>query len=460
MEFIKSLKTKIVDMNIAPEKFFLVTALVFGMTYCLLTPLFQGPDEPNHFLAISRYSNGYLTPITENSKIGTRTNSGAIDLYYRFPNLTNGNTYSYKTQIPTLLKINLGKFRSQFVKIPASTYLPFSYTQYIFTYILGAIFNLNPYILFILMRIVGLIVWILLTYFAIKIIPKGKWLLAIYALLPMSLFIASIVSADNITNGLVFLVVAMIFNGIINPKALTKKYVLVLLLTTLFLGITKQTFFVVSILLFALPIPSFISKKKYYLLSSVILIISAIVSFSWQLFTNKYALAVSIPGVDAGQQLKVIIKHPFYYLKVLWRTYFTFYSNPIYIGFIGVLGWLDTSLPIWLTFAWFAVLFKSMGSWSPKDKSKLTKWQVTLFLTIPILLIGMLTTALYLTWSPVKIGVVQGLQGRYFIPILAILLPVLVIKRAEPSIRVRGYLMIGAFLLQISTILVLIARYT
>ncbi len=460
MEFIKSLKTRIVDMNISPEKFFLVTALIFGITYCLLTPLFQGPDEPNHLLAISRYSNGSLTPVKENSRYGTITNSGIVQALELSPDLTDGKTYSYRVELPKLLQMHLGNFRDKFFHMPGSMYTPFSYTQYIFTYLIGEFLNLNPYILILLLRLTGLCVWIALTFFAIKIMPKGKWLLAVYALLPMSLFVASIISADGLTNGLVFLIVAMLFNGILNPKSITKRYIIVLLLTTLFLGITKQTFFVVSILLFTLPIPSFISKKKYYLFSSLVFIISAAISISWQFFTNKYNSVVPIPGVNPGQQLKLITGHPVYYLKVLWRTYFTFYSNPIYIGLIGVLGWLDTSLPIWITFAWLVILLKSMGSWIETKKTTLSKWQVVLIITVPILLIIMLTTALYLTWSPVKIGVVQGLQGRYFLPIIAILIPLLVIKRAEPSIKTRGYLMIGTLLTQIFTILVLIARYT
>ena len=57
----------------------------------------------------------------------------------------------------------------------------------------------------ILLRIVTLLTYILVTWFAIRIIPKGKWALLAVALLPTSLYQAATVNGDSYTNAVSFL---------------------------------------------------------------------------------------------------------------------------------------------------------------------------------------------------------------------------------------------------------------
>ena len=53
-------------------------------------------------------------------------------------------------------------------------------------------------------------VYFLIVYIAIRIIPRYKWLLAMVALWPVALFQASIVSVDPVINSISFLLFALL----------------------------------------------------------------------------------------------------------------------------------------------------------------------------------------------------------------------------------------------------------
>ena len=55
---------------IAPEKFFLALGLFFGLMFIVLTPPFQVPDETNHFFRAWQVSEGGLSAVKQDSRVG------------------------------------------------------------------------------------------------------------------------------------------------------------------------------------------------------------------------------------------------------------------------------------------------------------------------------------------------------------------------------------------------------
>ncbi len=445
--------------NISPQKFFVFVALFFGLFYVVLTPIFQGPDEGAHFVSIIRFSNGYISVNKEDGRLGTRGQPGALELNNYYPVLTNQSKYNYVDQLGKMYELKLGKFREKFDSaVPAAPYSPFTYTQYILTFFLGSIIGVSPVILYLLVRLSGLLVWVIFTYFGIKIIPRGKWLLTTLALLPMSLYISSVISADNFVNGLVYLFVALIFLSIYKPSVVSRRYFLVLVGMAILVGLTKQTFFIISLLLLAVPKPRDINKRFFYSIVLLAIFISTLMALYWQFFIGNWSVS-PIPGVSSSLQIKHILLHPLGFARTIWNTFLTTSSNPIYISFIGVLGLLDVSLPIWITFGWILLLYKSIGDRSKKIIDTLKRSQKFIFITTSTLLFIALTLGLYLTWTPVGGRVIAGHQGRYLLPLFAILIPVIASKRSEPSKITQTYLIAGILFLEITTMMVFIARY-
>jgi len=457
MNLINKIKNYLFEIN--PEKFFVIIGLSFGLFYVFLTPIFQGPDEPVHFFSIARYSNGYMNINKENGTVGVRAQPGIFEIYKFNPDLRNQAKYDYKKQVSTLIKLKLGTYRGMYSTVNrGAPYNPLAYSQYIVAYTISSVFQLGPFYLFIFIRLIGLLTWLVLVYFAIKTIPKGKWLLASIALLPMSLFIASMISADNLTNGLLFVFIALIFKVIYTPKYLTKKYLLGLIALAVVVGLTKQTYFLASLLLFALPRPNFIQKKYFYITLLITVLATTFLAVGWQVLIGNWSIS-PIVGVSTSGQVHHIISRPLSFVKTIFNTIVTSNSNGLYISFFGVLGWLDVTLPFWVIFGWLVVLIKSIGIKTLKAKYYFKIWQKLIFVTVSLLLFGALILGLYLTWTPVGDGIINGLQGRYIIPIFAILIPVIASRRSEPDNKVRVFTVSGIVLLEIATLIVFLFRY-
>ena len=72
-------------------------------------------------------------------------------------------------------------------------------------YTFGRVLDLPALKVLFAMRFAGLLTYIVLVWLAVRLIPYGKWVLAILVLSPMAIFQASTVSTDAISNGLGFL---------------------------------------------------------------------------------------------------------------------------------------------------------------------------------------------------------------------------------------------------------------
>ncbi len=127
-----------------------------------------------------------------------------------------------------------------------------------------------------------------------------------------------------------------------------------------------------------------------------------------------------IPGVDPGAQIANMASHPLVVLDVAiqtlaanWRAYSE--------AFIGVLGWLDTFMPkafypvAWTVLA-LTVLACASTAW-PRAWRNLPWAAVLVVLGVA----GAIHAALYITWTPVGATVIQGVAGRYFLPLACFL---------------------------------------
>ena len=128
-----------------------------------------------------------------------------------------------------------------------------------------------------------------------------------------------------------------------------------------------------------------------------------------------------------GRQFRYIIDNPLGTLAIARNT-LTKYGYNYVREFVGVLGWLDAPAP-----GWFVALAKSMVVasfiWVAAfaDLDAVTIGRVR---SLPVSLSAMMLLAsaavfgaLYLIWSPVGSPLVEGVQGRYFLPIACVLAP-------------------------------------
>ena len=94
-------------------------------------------------------------------------------------------------------------------------------------------------------RLVGLLSYLLLGWLAVRLIPFGKWLLAVLIVSPMALFQASTISADTISNGIGFFFLAASLAIAARKEITLEDWLLLLgLIALLFIGKVNLLFLV------------------------------------------------------------------------------------------------------------------------------------------------------------------------------------------------------------------------
>jgi len=93
-------------------------------------------------------------------------------------------------------------------------------------------------------------------------------------------------------------------------------------------------------------------------------------------------------------------------------------------GFVGRLGWLDLALPAWVRgVAWASLLVGALASAAPVAGCGRRGGGAGRAVAVGVALAssGAVFAVQYLTWTPVGLGVVMGVQGRYFLPVALLL---------------------------------------
>jgi len=151
----------------------------------------------------------------------------------------------------------------------------------------------------------------------------------------------------------------------------------------------------------------------------------AAAAIGWSWIASSFALVqFGLPGANASGQVRHILAQPWSVFDLAVNT--VKYQYDLYLeSFVGKLGWLDVRLPwLYLALAWGVIL---LGILTSVTVGALTRraGAVTGIVSFALLAsAAALFAALYISWTPVGNFIVDGVQGRYFIP-LAFFVPAL-----------------------------------
>jgi uncharacterized membrane protein len=440
------MKTK----KITPEKFFLYSSLIVGVLLCFIVPIGAGYDEDTHEARIWEISKGVLVP---NALLSTGPNfpSAFYELSYRQKYILEPVGLSFYQENLTK-KID---WNNMIFHETRSNYFPALYLPQAFIMgLLGRVFDAPLIVILILCRLSNLLLYVFLGYLAIKTIPYGKWILCVLALAPMAITQASIISADPLTNSGSFLFIAYILHLSTLQTKLTNKDFFLLLGAIALLFAIKLNASALIILIFLLPRKLFRDKKQIFLLASCIGFLFIFLVIGWNLTAiSPRGTVQEIEGVNALEQTKSILLDPSTYLSTLMTS---FQMNGINFlkEWVGVMGYRYWSYPFILYLLFFILLILAFV----KDATLRIKKRERIILLITFLL-GIITTAsaLYITTNPVGSNSIEGINGRYFIPIMPLFFLAIIpndkFKITIPE-NIMGFIYIVAlFILMGSTIL-------
>ena len=437
-------------------RYWVVAASLLGVCFCFLMPPGTVPDEPLHFQSAYYYSDVFLgDSAVESNMIAVRA-CDSDNVFYTDADGQNDSlakrsdyqniisTWSWSAeneemidepiQLSSPMVSSAVSLNPIWIRLPAALGIT-----------IARLLGLGAYPLYYLGRLFDLVAFIAIVYFAIRITPVGKGVLISASLLPMTLHLASSYSYDSMIIGLSFLLLAFCLKAIYGEGTVSIGNCIGIGALTLLLATPKIIYALIGLLVFLVPSKRFSSRRNEVLVKTVIPLVFVCFTLaveSSRLLALSGNSPVSGDGLDhRGSEtgyfvtLTDIVQHPRHALGVLFNT-FAAYGDFWFFGMItGPLGWFQGGLaaPNVITVCFFLVLVFSTFVSNVDSVIPSALQRVGCIFIVCLTALGVIMS-MWLGWTFDNDIVIQGVQGRYFIPIL----PLLLFALRPKNIRCQG----------------------
>ena len=421
------------NYNIKLEHIYVILSLLFGIAFVFINGPFQAPDEYTHFYRAYQISDGKLVCEHYNNENGAYVPKSLVETNI----IKNSQQIPFHSEKKFNVKDILSSFNTPlkpeekiFIAIPnTSAYSPIVYLPQSIGIKIGRELNLSPLLLMYLGRLFNLIFSTVIIYFSIKNIPGKKNLLFVFGLMPMLLYEASSLAADGVINCLAIFTISYfikLFKD--NNEKLKNKEIIMMFLLVALISLTKQVYFLFSLLYFLIPKERFKNKKQYLILGFASIFLSILINIFWMKISGAGNVLSTNSNASPKDQVIFILKNPVFFIETFIRT-MILHGNFYLKSFIGILGWLDTNIPDSIIYSYLVILIIT-SIVNNEDKSFSLKNRV-LLLFLFLGTIVLIITALYVTYNVVGNSIAEGVQGRYFIPAGLLLLLALEVKNIK-----------------------------
>lgn len=237
------------------EIYFLIFMIPIGMMYQIFLIPNYVPDELAHIYRAYDISQGNI--ITKIDEEG--------DSMIKLPSAFTTNLYmehdSYK-DVETAINSKTDYKDKVLTYTSAQSYSPILYAFSSMGFLIGRILNINVIYAVYLARIFNFIVFLLVGYYIIKLMPFGKLLMLVYLFNPMLIHQAVSISGDSITNSSILLFIAYTLNILYNENPISKKTKVLYILLAIAMSISKNVYFPIVGLALLLFSRKKLSRKK------------------------------------------------------------------------------------------------------------------------------------------------------------------------------------------------------
>ena len=406
----------------AAPRVFAALALTYGLAFLVVTPPFGNPDEQRHLARAYLISEGRLAVPGRAPGTEARIPRSIVVLHQRM-------AHSEPLQPPRTF--HRGELRSTFDQalapndrvevVSLGSYGPIAYAPQALAILLGRIPEAPPAVLLYLGRLSSLLAYVFAGWLAITWVPLRKWALCLLLLTPMPLSQAASLSADGATNALAVLFVSSVWRILFDRESRISWGEMALpVMTSALLGLTKPAYWPLAALVLLIPGRRFRNGRQRWLLCASVAVAAIIPSLLWLLAAR--ASDPVAPTVDASpeQQLLFVLHHPIVFTGIALRTLSS--AWPDYVRtLVGVLGHLNVPLP-GAIYVIYPLGLVGAALCDPRDPPELSPLLRLALVAIFLAGLGCVLLMSYLGWNPVGAAVVSGVQGRYFVPSLPLLL--------------------------------------
>lgn len=437
----------------------LLTVLVFvlGVFFMVAITPRSVPDEPHHYHTSYELSNYLL---------------------FRFDSLDKGDAADFDvTALPGHQNTAEGYLRvfSEFgegsgstgetITIPLPRKLSYfvEYLPQAAGVAIGRAFGRNMVTQYMLGRLCNLLFYTACVYFALKKLPRFKLQMGLIAMLPMALHQAASLSYDAFVNGMSFLLIGNILHFVFERDPVKLKDLVRIGIIGALLVPGKVVYAPILLMLFFIRKEQFGSMKKKLIAIGIIGLVCAVVLLAFQLpsmleIGSRGETKLNHEG-QYNYTLSDLLRNPFKAVGLFLNTLYALGYTWLRWGIGSTLSGLNLEIPMWIIIGFLLVLVLSTVSESKKTLALQKRDRLfTLGIAATVILLTMLSMTV--GWTSNTSNLIQGVQGRYFLPIFPLLLLALCgNKTFELKRNIDRHLTFAAVTLNVMTI-VNILNYT
>lgn len=419
---------------------YLVSALVFGSVLALVTPPGGVADEPAHMAKVVLVENGHWL----GAKGVATTNPAVSSLQGPFQDFLNpGRRFSSSAVFSHAATPLRCEPSTESLLIAAQNYSPTLYMPAAFVLNVACRTGASVGTFVYGGRLANLLVAVLLTFAGLRAAGILRWPLFAIALFPMTLFEQASMTADSLILGMSFCMIGLqagLASGSVRPRLSIEAALMAL---GIGLAVSKPGYAWVCIGFLFSARAYRQTPRAFWTRAAVLILLPWIVHVAWVLSTVQEA--VPRLGVEPSANLAAIFHRPGEVLGLLFRTFFGPNREFLWSSMVGRLGWLNVVMhPSSYALAGAVVV---VSLWMHDRAGAAANTGMRVLAIVFALGAAMLPVLpMYVYWTPPSALLIEGLQGRYFIPTIAFML-IWLGFRGPLSLRASGALfMMGALL--------------
>ena len=410
------------------QRIYIPVCLFLGILYMLIIPVYSVPDEYAHMDTAYSLSNR-LMGIEEPSLLEGYDYRREIDVeteeYYTYNTTTDDYRRMYtefKAAVPEQ-ELTPCVMRSTYSNVNILYFVPSA-----IGITLGRILRLPTIPMYLLGRLFNLFTYVMMTYLAIRKLPGMKEVFFFYATIPIGLQQAASYSYDCIlaATALVFFSYCVYFA--IGKDSSGPTDVFLLLITALQMVTVKGGVYA-PLCLFLLLIPlerrwKWTKNIPFFFMMGTFICLGFLQGNISSLLNRLLPGAGTHVSAFSGKEvytLSYFLNDPMSLIKLYFNTFFMEGSRLVYEFFGGKMGSVKNVQMPWLYPCIFMVIMAICVSRNRRDFSlrRISRFLCVVTPLMAVLLIGL---AMLLAHTPTDTHYITGLQGRYYIPMMMIML--------------------------------------
>lgn len=286
---------------------------------------------------------------------------------------------------------------------------------------IGKILHLSLYTCYYLGRMANLALFISVASYSIKITPKLKKCILCFCFNPMLIQLAASYSSDCSIIAACILSVAY-FLYLFDKEKIETKDIMIVCSLIIFIFLTKYVYLPIFGIYFGV-ISQLLRISKQQMKLILCFVFSAIILFLISNYLKKFMTTTvafkvyyETAHVDSSQQIQFLLEDKMNIFRMLYHTIMV--KKDFYLStMVSNLGWLTIQIPKLSYYLFFVSMIFATCTESVKHKLGNRFW----YICVVVIEVALIILGMYLYWTTVGSFVTEGVQGRYFLPLVLLL---------------------------------------